>query len=110
MVNAGVLDSEAGGPLWRSWPGASARKVAYIERRGRAAVVFRHGWEWVSVEGPAHVAGPDQVDPERLAALLRAIFIAAGGTHDDWATFDRAMVDEGRVAVLVEPRRITGNS
>ena len=55
VVNAGVLDS----PLVVSEAGESiafvargdARKLAHFRRSGRAAVVFRSGWEWVSVEG-----------------------------------------------------------
>jgi hypothetical protein len=54
------------------------------------------------------IIGPGD-DPQQLPALLRAIFTAAGGTHEDWATFDRVMADEGRVAVLVAPARITSN-
>jgi len=45
------------------------------------------------------------VDAERLRLLLREIFTAAGGTHDDWPTYDRTMADERRVAVLVTPAR-----
>ena len=32
----------------------------------------------------------------------------AGGTHDDWDAFDRAMADERRAVVLVTPHRIYG--
>ena len=46
------------------------------------------------------------VDAERLRLLLREIFTAAGGTHDDWPTYDRTMAEERRVAVLVAPERI----
>jgi hypothetical protein len=42
--------------------------------------------------------------------LLRDIFTAAGGTHDDWDTYDRVMATERRVAVLVEPERVYGTS
>jgi hypothetical protein len=45
------------------------------------------------------------VDAERLRLLLREIFTAAGGTHDDWDTYDRVMAEEHRVAVLVTPER-----
>ena len=31
------------------------------------------------------------------------------GTHDDWAAYDQAMVDEQRTAVFVAPTRIYGN-
>ncbi len=42
---------------------------------------------------------------ERLRLLLREIFTAAGGTHDDWAVYDQTMRDERRKAVLVAPTR-----
>ena len=54
------------------------------------------------------IVGPDDASAS-LPALLRSIFVAAGGTHDDWDTFDRVMATEHRVAVLVSPQRITGN-
>ena len=58
------------------------------------------------------LAGPDDplegVDGEGLRDLLRGIFTAAGGTHDDWDEYDRVMAAERRVAVLVEPERMYG--
>jgi hypothetical protein len=45
------------------------------------------------------------VDAERLRLLLRQIFSAAGGTHDDWDEFDRTMERERRTAVFVEPQK-----
>jgi len=75
--------------------------------------VFRAGWEWVSVEGPVELIGPsdprDGFPPAELPGLLRDVFRAAGGTHDNWEEYDRVMADEGRTAVLVDPARITGN-
>jgi hypothetical protein len=44
-----------------------------------------------------------------LRLLLREVFQAASGTHDDFDEFDRVMADEGRVAVFVTPERILGN-
>ncbi|GAS89259.1 PPOX class probable F420-dependent enzyme [Mycolicibacterium brisbanense] len=41
--------------------------------------------------------------------LLRDIFTAAGGTHDDWDTYDRVMVEQGRTAVLIAPTRVYSN-
>jgi hypothetical protein len=74
-------------------------------------VVARAGWQWAAVEGPVELAGPDDpmpgVDAERLRLLLREIFTAAGGTHDDFDAYDRAMAEERRVAVLVTPARIS---
>ena len=39
--------------------------------------------------------------------LLRRVFVAAGGTHQDWDEFDRVMQAEERTAVLIAPERIT---
>ena len=114
VVNAGVLDDPGTGrPCVGFVARGDARKLSHLRRAGRAAVVFRAGWEWVSVEGPVRLVGPDDrlddVPPEALAALLRDIFTAAGGTHDDWDTYDRVMAEERRSAVLVDPARITSN-
>ena len=46
----------------------------------------------------------------RCRVLLRDIYTAAGGTHDDWDEYDRVMADERRVAVLVTPERTYGNA
>jgi PPOX class probable F420-dependent enzyme len=97
VVNAGVLDGEIAF-VARS----AARKLDNIRRAGRAAVTFRSGWEWAAVEGPARVGGGDPT-------LLRDVFKAAGGTHDDWDEYDRVMAAEQRVAVFVTPERITSN-
>jgi len=74
--------------------------------------VVRAGWQWAGVEGPVQLAGPDDplggIDAERLRLLLREIFTAAGGSHDDWDEYDRVMAAERRVAVLIEPERIYG--
>ena len=40
---------------------------------------------------------------------LHEIFTAAGGTHDDWDTYDRVMREERRTAVLVTPTRTYSN-
>ena len=40
---------------------------------------------------------------------LRAISAAAGGSHDDWDTYDQVMASERRVAVLLSPDRVYSN-
>ena len=110
VVNAGVLDDpDTGKPCVGFVARGDAKKVDYIRTSGRAAVVFRSGWEWATVEGPARVLDRDDRDAGAYATLLRDIFKAAGGTHDDWNEYDRVMATEGRAAVLVEPKRITSN-
>jgi len=84
---------------------------------GAMPLVLTHGWpgtmvEFLDVIEP--LTNPD--DPadafpsERLPQLLRDVFAAAGGTHDDWDEYDRVMAAERRAAVLVTPARITSNA
>jgi PPOX class probable F420-dependent enzyme len=88
-------------------------KLANLRERPQTTVTFRSGWRWAAVEGRAELVGPDDpqpwLDAEALRLLLRAIFIAAGGDHDDWDEYDRAMVADRRTAVLVSPARIYTN-
>jgi PPOX class probable F420-dependent enzyme len=114
VVNAGVLTHPAdGSDVVGLVAQGGAAKLANLRARPRATVVFRAGWNWVSVEGPVEVIGPDDprdgVDPERLRLLLREVFTAAGGQHDDFDTYDRVMADERRAAVLVRPERVSTN-
>jgi len=44
-----------------------------------------------------------------LRLALRAVFVAAGGTHDDWDEYDRAMAAERRTIVFVSPDRVYSN-
>ena len=110
VVNAGVLDDPDSGIACVGFVArGDAKKIDYIRRSGRAAVVFRSGWEWATVEGPARIIGPGDRPSDVLASLLRDVFKAAGGTHDDWDEYDRVMATERRAAVLVQPERIIGN-
>jgi hypothetical protein len=114
VVNAGVLDHPiTGEPVVGLVAVGRSVKLRLLRRGATPTVVFRAGWEWVSVDGPARLIGPDDL-PDGFAAhqvsqLLRDVFTAAGGTHDDWAEYDRVMAAERRTAVLIEPARITSN-
>jgi PPOX class probable F420-dependent enzyme len=114
VVNAGVLrhplaDVEVVGLV----AGRGTRKLRNLRVDPTATIVARAGWEWAAVEGTADIIGPDDphpnVDTESLRLLLRDIFRAAGGTHDDWDTYDKVMVQERRAAVFITPRRAYGN-
>jgi PPOX class probable F420-dependent enzyme len=114
IANAGVLAHPVrGDTVVGIVVRGDTRKHANLRRRPRATVVFRAGWEWVAVEGPVDLAGPDDpldgLDGGRVPPLLREVFSAAGGTHDDWDEYDRVMASERRVAVLVEPQRVYSN-
>ncbi len=113
VVNVGVLDHPVSGePVVGYVVFGNTRKLVHLRDDRRATVTVRHGWEWVTVEGEADLLGPDDpfpgFDATALPALLRNVFTAAGGTHDDWDTYDRVMVEERRAAVLVTPKRIYG--
>jgi PPOX class probable F420-dependent enzyme len=114
VVNAGVLDDPVTNrPVVGLVAGGSALKLRLLRRTGRATVVFRAGWEWVAVDGAVRLIGPedlpDDFPAERVPQLLRDVFTAAGGTHEDWDEYDRVMAAQRRTAVLVEPERVTSN-
>jgi PPOX class probable F420-dependent enzyme len=115
VVNAGVLDHPmSGDPVVAFVAAGASKRLVNLRARPRATVVLRAGWQWAGVEGPTELAGPDDqldgLDAERVPALLRDIFKAAGGQHEDWDEYDRVMADERRVAVFVRPERVFGNS
>jgi PPOX class probable F420-dependent enzyme len=114
VVNAGTLAHPVSGAPVVAFVTYGRAKLSNLRARPRATAVFRAGWEWVSVEGTTQIAGPDDLldgfDPGRLPGLLRAVFTAAGGTHDDWNAFDAAMAAERRAAVLIDPDRVYSNA
>ncbi|MCU1466844.1 MAG: putative pyridoxine/pyridoxamine 5-phosphate oxidase [Actinomycetia bacterium] len=115
VVNAGVLDHPVSGARVVGLVAAGgSRKLTNLRLRPRSTLVAKSGWQWVAVEGSTELIGPDDtapgIDADRLRLLLREIFTAAGGTHDNWAEYDRVMASEGRTAVLVTPARVYSNS
>jgi len=114
VVNAGLVTHPVSAEPSVAFVTYGRTKLSNLRARPRATVVFRAGWEWVAVEGTSEIVGPDdpldRFDPVGLPELLRAVFSAAGGTHDDWDAFDAAMADEGRVAVLIHPDRVYSNA
>jgi PPOX class probable F420-dependent enzyme len=115
VVNAGVLAHPVtGAQVVALVARGGSVKLANLRGRPRATIVVRAGWQWAAAEGPAEIAGPDDplpgFDPAQVPALLRAVFTAAGGTHDDWPTYDRVMAEERRAAVLITPDRVYSNA
>jgi PPOX class probable F420-dependent enzyme len=114
VVNAGVLAHPGDGEQVLAFVTYGRVKLHNLRARPELAVTFRRGWQWAAVEGAAELAGPDDrpewlTDDEVLRVLLRDIFTAAGGTHDNWDEYDRVMKAEGRTAVLIRPRRVYSN-
>lgn len=111
VVNAGVIDHPISGERVVAFVTYGATKKAHLRVRPHATLTFRAGWEWITVEGGVELMGPDDpaLDPERVRLLLREVYRAAGGEHDDWAEYDRVMQRQRRTAVLVTPDRIYSN-
>jgi PPOX class probable F420-dependent enzyme len=113
VVNAGVLSHPVNGERVVGLVAAGRAKLRNLRADPRCTIVVRGGWRWVAVEGAAEIIGPDdarpEVDGEGLRILLREIFKAAGGRHDDWDAYDRTMAEERRAAVLIAPRRVYSN-
>src|SRR6478672_2120485 len=112
LVNAGVLPNPFDEQPVLAFVTYGKVKLANLRSRPQVAATARDGWRWCTVEGRADLIGPDDphvgVDAERLRLLLRAIFVAAGGSHDDWDEYDRTMLEQRRAAVLITPSRIYG--
>jgi hypothetical protein len=114
VVNCGVVDH----PITKEPRVAfvsvgSAARLKHIRRGSLVTVAIRRSWNWVAVTGDSELIGPNDnelgLSSDNVRVLLRDIFMAAGGTHDDWDTYDQTMLDEARTAVLVTPSRIRSN-
>jgi PPOX class probable F420-dependent enzyme len=114
LVNVGVLPHPATGERVLGFVTYGKVKLANLRSRPQVAITFRNGWQWATAEGAAELAGPQDSQPwiadaETLRLLLREVFTAAGGEHDDWDEYDRVMAEQGRTVVLVAPTRVYSN-
>jgi PPOX class probable F420-dependent enzyme len=114
VVNAGIVPHPVSErPVAAFVARGGTHKLNHLRADPRATLVWRAGWAWVTVEGTVELCGPDDplvgVDDARLRMLLREVFAAAGGEHEDLAEYDRVMAAERRVAVLVTPTRVYQN-
>jgi PPOX class probable F420-dependent enzyme len=83
-----------------------SRKEYNLRCNPACTITIHHGPYWITVEGKARLYTWDNTDPETMRRLLQEIYVAAGGTHDDWDTYDRVIREERRAAVVVVPERI----
>lgn len=113
VVNAGVMAHPVTGAPVVAFVAAGRRKLVHLRANPTITLVVRSGWQWAAVEGTAEIIGPEDphtgIDDDRLRVLLRDVFEAAGGTHDDWDAYDRVMREERRAVVLVTPTRAYTN-
>ena len=88
-----------------------SRKIRNLRRNPQITVLaVTADWRrYVVVEGQARLLAADNTDAEELRLALRDIFRACSGQeHPDWDEYDRAMVSQDSVGVLVTPDRIYG--
>lgn len=113
LVNVAAMAHPRTGAEVLAFVAAGRVKLANMRARPQVAVTFKDGWRYGTVEGVATLAGPDDprpwLDAEGLRLLLREVFTAAGGSHDDWDEYDRVMAEQRRVVVLIEPTRMYGS-
>ena len=114
LVNVALLPHPQTGEPVLGFTTYGKVKLTNLRARPQLAVTFRNGWQWATVEGRAELAGPEAPQPwlkdaEQWRLLLREVFTAAGGSHDDWDEYDRVMVRERRAVVLVAPTRVYSN-
>ncbi|WP_406231067.1 TIGR03618 family F420-dependent PPOX class oxidoreductase [Nocardia sp. NBC_01009] len=113
VVNVGLLVHPVSGEPVLGFVTYGKVKLANLRVRSQVTTTFRRGWAWATVEGSAQIVGPDDpqpwIDAEGVRLLLRDVFTAAGGQHDDWDEYDRVMAAERRAVVLVEPSRVYSN-
>ena len=86
-------------------------KLANLLHDPRCAIMVAKPdwWGYVVLEGTAAVKSTDRTDPEELRLALRDVYrVASGRSHPNWDDYDRAMVTEGRAAIMVRPDRIYG--
>jgi hypothetical protein len=113
VVSAGVIaDPVDGSPGVGAVLNGGTRKLELLRHNPRATLVFKDGWDWVAFSGPVRLVGPDDGADLGLdvPSSIRSVFAAAGGTHEDWAEFDRVMAADRRCAAFVRAEAISTNA
>ena len=82
-----------------------------LTRDPRCTLLVSHD-EWrpfLVLEGNATVLSEDTTPAEELRVAFRDVFRAASGKeHPNWEEYDRVMVEDRRVIVMVTPEHVYG--
>ena len=105
LINAGIIAHPATAEPVLAFVTYGPVKLINLRARPQIALTFRSGWQWAGPDDPQSFLS----DADDLRLLLRAAFTACGGTHDDWAEYDRTMAQQRRTVVLVAPTRVYSN-
>jgi len=107
VIVCGAHEGRAAFVIVRGW----SVKLRNLRANPRCAVLcVTPDWRtWVNVEGDARLFDYENTEKERMRRMFREVYRACGDSdHPDWEEYDRAMVEQGAVAVLVEPGRVYG--
>ena len=110
QVSIVVCGAYQGNAAFVSVRGNSA-KVRNLRRNPQCTVLsVTPDWRrFAVVEGQATLSDAGNTDAEELRLLLREVYRACGDKdHPDWEEYDRAMVQQEAVVVLVKPDRVYG--
>ena len=110
QVSIVVCGAYQGNAAFVSVRGNSA-KVRNLRRNPQCTVLsVTPDWRrFAVVEGQATLYDASNTSAEELRILLREVYRACGDKdHPDWEEYDRAMVQQDGVVVLVKPERVYG--
>jgi PPOX class probable F420-dependent enzyme len=110
QVSIVVCGAYQGNAAFVSVQGSSA-KVRNLRRDPQCTVLtVTPDWRsFVAVQGTATLHDAGNTGAEELRVLMREVYRACGDKdHPDWEEFDRAMVQQKAVVVLVKPEQVYG--
>ena len=90
---------------------ADRAKHRNLARDPRCSLLVSHAdWRpFLVLEGNATVLSQDNTPVEELRTAFRDVFRAAAGKdHPNWDEYDRVMVEDRRVIVIVTPEHVYG--
>jgi PPOX class probable F420-dependent enzyme len=90
---------------------ANRVKHRNLTRDPRCSLLVSHDdWRpFLVLEGNAEVLSQDNTDAEALCVAFRDVFRAAAGKdHPNWDEYDRVMVEDHRVIVVLRPEHVYG--
>lgn len=65
---------------------------------------------YVVIEGKARIMDEDNTEPTALLSALRDVYRVTASEHPNWDEYDRAMVDEHRAVIIIEPDHVYGSA
>ena len=85
-------------------------KTANLRRDPRASlhVTSSDFWTWVVLEGTASLSPIASEGDRETAEALRQLYRDIRGEHNNWADYDRAMVQDQRQVLTIEVTRAYG--